>query len=119
MFNRPVSKVLWSFRQDGTIELYLISIKFVEKWTSFSMCFCGEGELNPFKYMSSQGTFNGGERIPLSVAKALLGKAMEAGLYSVTLVCAVTPALLRSCNKEQAVNTTAEFTKASLLSCRM
>lgn len=42
------------------------------------MCFCGEGELNPFKHVDSQGTFNGGERTPLPVAKALLGKAMEA-----------------------------------------
>lgn len=46
------------------------------------MCSCGEGELNPFKHVGSQGTFNGSEGIPLPVAKALLGEAMEAGLRS-------------------------------------
>lgn len=69
------------------------------------MCFCGKGEFKPFKAVSSQGTSNGGERTAQPVAKALLGTAMAAGLPSTASVCAVTPALLRCCNKEQAVNT--------------
>ena len=70
------------------------------------MCFCGEGEFKPFKAVGSQGTSNGGERTALPVGKALLGTAMAAGLPSTAAsVCTVTPALLRCCNKEQAVNT--------------
>lgn len=70
------------------------------------MCFCGEGEFKPFKAVGSQGTSNGGERSALPIAKALLGTAMAAGLPSTAAsACTVTPALLRCCNKEQAVNT--------------
>lgn len=71
------------------------------------MCFYGEGEFKPFKAVGSQGTSNGGERTSLPVGKALLGTAMAAGLPSTAAasVCTVTPALLRCCNKEQAVST--------------